>query len=381
MEPAAAVPADAPEPQTLTPTLSHFGKHKGVVTFTLAGVHVSIANGLRRTILGRLPSLGIVPFPEADTTVTIATNTSPLHNELVKSRLACIAFHLDPDDPLAKRLEVRLRQQNTGDSVQLVTVGDIELWDSETETKLSEESTRAILPPDPATGDHALLLVLHPPIGTMPGAIIDLRATLERVTPHRRGTYALASTCAYKYTPDVASREAAWAAEELPNDVRTRAIWDETTAGQHIVPDSYDFVLRAVGWMNERELLTQGLIYMRQALTEIGEKGDAGGLNVTKVKDVLAPHTFDVEIAGDTYALGHCIRHQLYVDACGPGGVLASVGFDKLHAHDPNGVLRMVFRNDASAVNASHLTARAAHSVAAVYDALVRRVTRSEAKK
>jgi hypothetical protein len=348
MQPTATVVAA--ESRTSIATLSHFGKHKGNMTFTLSGAHVSIANGLRRTILGRLPSLGIVSFPETETTVTITTNTSPLHNELIKTRLACIAFHIDPADPLAERLEVRLNKQNTGDSVQLVTVGDIELWDSETDTKLPEESIRTILPPDPATGDQSLLLVLHPPIGTMPGAIIDLRATLKRVIPHQRGTYVLASTCAYEYTPDKASREAAWSAEELPNDVRTRAIWDESTAGQYIVPESYDFVLRAVGWMNERELLMQGLIYMRQMLTEIGEKGDAGGLNVTKVKNVLAPYTFDVEIAGDTYALGHCIRHQLYVDACGAGGVLVSVGFDKLHAH-------------------------AAHSVAAVYDGLVRRVS------
>ncbi len=231
------------------------------------------------------------------------------------------------------------------------------------------------------TGDHSLILVLRPPIGTMAGDIIDLRGTLERVTPHDRSSYALASTCAYKNTPDTAAREAAWKAEGLNEDVRTRAIWDASTAGEYRIPESYNFVLRSAGWMDERQLLTQGLAHMHRTLSEVAEKGDAGGLNVTKVRDVLAAHTFDVEITGDTYALGHCLRHQLYVDACGPGGALVSVGFDKLHAHDPNGVLRMVFRNDASAVNASHITARAAHSVAAIFEGLLRRVTRSERTK
>lgn len=352
-----------------------------VTRFALSGVHVSIANGLRRTILGYLPSLGIVPFPESDTTVTITTNTTPLHNELVKSRLAAIAFNVDPDDELVDRLEFRLKLQNVSNETRLVTVGDAELWDTVSGKPLSAEATKALLPPDPVTGDHSLLLVLRPPVGTMPGDTIDLRATMRKVTTTDYGTYVLASTCAYGNTPDVEARETAWREEDAPDHPTSRVLWDESTAGKFVVPQSFDFVLRAIGWMDEAALIHAGLGHMEQQLTVLAEKGENGTLNVTKVKDVLAAHAFDVEVPGDTYALGHCLRHQLYELACQPNGMLVLVGFDKHHAHDSLGSIRLIFRNDASAINASHLVARAAREAAQVYHDLLRQTELKAASK
>jgi DNA-directed RNA polymerase subunit L len=370
---AASLAAAATAP-LMSPTLGPrtYDKTRRETRFTVAGVHVSIVNGLRRTILGHLPSLGIVPSPDSETTVTITSNTTPLHNELIKDRLAAIVFNLDPDDPLAERLEFRLKQENAGSQIRLVTVADAELWDTDTNKALAPEAVRAILPPSPVTGDHSLLIVLHPPVGSMPGDVIDLRATMRKVTPTDNGSYAMASTCSYGSTPDKEAEEAAWSEADIRGDPTSRAIWKEANAGKFFVPNSYDFVLRGVGWMDDNALLRAGLAHMRTELTALAEKGERDGLNVTKVRDVIAPHSFDVEIAGDTFSLGHCLRHQLYESACQPGGLLALVGFDKHHAHDKYGSLRLIFRNDASAVNASHVVARAAREVAQIYDELLR---------
>ena len=363
------------------PVIGGFKREKGVTSFVIGDVHTSIVNALRRTILGHLPLLAIVPFPESDTTVSITTNTTPLHNELLKQRLAAIDFHLDPDDPLADRLQMRLKVDNTTDEVRIVTVADVELWDTVTDKQLDPAATKAILPPDPLTGDHAMLVVLRPPVGSMPGDMLELTATMRKMMSKANGMYTLASVCSMGNVVDTKAMDAAWQADKANDGALSRALWEETVRGQFDQPDAYVFRLRAVRWLDEAQLLIRGLQHMQTELTALAEKGERDSLNVTKVRDVLAPHTFDVEIPGDTFALGHCLRHQIYETAAKPNGLLSIVGFDKKHAHDQHGVLRMVFRNDASAVNASHLTARAAREVAQIYDMLLRQVARTGGKR
>ena len=316
----------------------------------------------------------MVAFPESATTIRINQNSSPFHNELLKQRLACIAFNLHPDDELADRLEFRLNIENTEESeVRLVTVADATLWDSQTDKQLSKEATRQILPADPVTGDHALLMVLLPPVGVTPGGAIDLTATLRRVTPNDSGAYALASTCAYGRVIDTKARDAAREAAGVSSEPYPKSVWEESVAGKFNIPDTYDFKIRAVGWMNAIQLVRAGAAHMQKELLEVAERATNGALNVTKVKDVIAENTFDIEIPGDTYSLGHALRHQLYVTKCTTDytSPLRLVGFDKKHAHDRNGELRVVFTRDSSTANAYNLVAEAARQVAAIYGAML----------
>lgn len=372
--PSPPLPSSPPAHQQPPLAISKFTKSRGTYSFTVSNVHVSIVNGLRRTILGHLPTLGMVAFPESATTIRINQNSSPFHNELLKQRLACIAFNLHPDDELADRLEFRLNIENTEESeVRLVTVADATLWDTQTDKQLSKEATRQILPADPVTGDHALLMVLLPPVGVTPGGAIDLTATLRRVTPSDSGAYALASTCAYGHVIDTKARDDAREAAGVSSEPYPKSVWEESVAGKFNIPDTYNFKIRAVGWMNAIQLVRAGAAHMRKELLEVAERATNGALNVTKVKDVIAENTFDIEIPGDTYSLGHALRHQLYVTKCTTDytSPLLLVGFDKKHAHDNNGELRVVFARDSSAANAYNLVAEAAREVAATYGTML----------
>ena len=375
-QPPAAEPSFTPQsPQQSPLAISKISKSKGIHKFTISNAHVSIVNGLRRTILGHLPTLGMVAFPEAETTIRISQNSSPFHNELLKQRLACIAFNLHPDDELAGRIEFRLDVENTMESeVRLVTVADATLWDSQTEKQLSPEATRQILPADPITGDHALLMVLQPPVGVTPGGSINLTATLKRVTPNDSGAYALASTCAYGHVVDTQARDQAREAAGVSNEAYPRSVWEESVVGQFNIPNTYEFKIRSVGWMNEKQLLRAAAAHMRTELLAIAERATNSALNVTKVKDILAQSAFDIEIPGDTYSLGHALRHQLYITECGTdyGSQLTLVGFDKKHAHDQNGELRIVFGREASVANAFNVVATAARQVADIYQTILK---------
>jgi len=391
LSPESAAAAPAPVQLAQRPQLTPFKTIKGTQHFTMSGVHVSVANAIRRTILGRIPTLGIVGFPEANTTVEIILNTTPFHNELIKQRLECIPFGVDPlSDPatseqLVNNLEVRLNVRNDDPSqVRTVTTADLELWDTQANKQFSPEQKAQLLPADPITGEHELLVILRPPVGTQPGDALKLTATVKEVVASDSSAYALASTCAYGNSEDTEAKEREWAEAAGPTpstDPMVRTLWEEQVGRRFKRDNSYDWQLRSIGWITEGRLLVRAIEVLQHALAKIADKGDAGNLNVTKVKDALAPHTFDVEITGDTYTLGHLLRHQLYDSVTNQTGLLRLVGFDKHHAHDKNGVLRMVFQNDASAVNASHLTARAAREVIAVFQELLPLAQKLEASQ
>lgn len=390
---AVATAAASPAPSQLAqrPHLSAFKNVDGTKHFTLSGVDVSVTNAIRRTILGRIPMFGIVGFPEADTSVKIDLNTTPFHNEIIKQRLECIPFGVDPlqdpaaADELADTLEVRLNIRNDDPTkVRPVTTNDLELWDTRISKPFSPEQKAQLLPADPITGEHDLLVVLRPPVGTQPGDALKLTAKVREVTAHDSAAYTLAPTCAYGKSEDKEAKEREWAEAAGPTpstDPMVRIMWEEQVGRRFKLDNSYDWQLRSIGWITEGRLLVRAIEIVQRELAKIAEKGEAGNLNVTKVKDTLAPHTFDVEITGDTYTLGHLLRHQLYDSVTHPTGLLRMVGFDKHHAHDKNGVLRMVFRNDASAVNASHLAARAAREVMAVFQELLPQAQKLEASQ
>ena len=75
--------------------------------FTLSHVDVSIANAIRRTALSDI----ITPvFIEEN--MNFITNTSRLHNEILKQRLACIPIHINDVDIKLENYVVEIIKNN-----------------------------------------------------------------------------------------------------------------------------------------------------------------------------------------------------------------------------------------------------------------------------
>ena len=71
--------------------------------FTLKGINVSIANGLRRVILSDIPIVGFKGFPHENNDINIHKNTTRLNNEILKQRISCIPIHkIKPSDTYDK---------------------------------------------------------------------------------------------------------------------------------------------------------------------------------------------------------------------------------------------------------------------------------------
>ena len=69
--------------------------------FCLSNANVSIANGLRRTILADIPIVVFRTAPHEKNNATIQINTGRMNNEILKQRLSCIPIHIsDVNTPI-----------------------------------------------------------------------------------------------------------------------------------------------------------------------------------------------------------------------------------------------------------------------------------------
>ena len=145
-------------------------ENNGVLTFTLSGINVSIANGLRRTILSDIPILAFKTFPHNENQAKFITNTSRFNNEILKQRLGCIPIHIPDLKMPYNELLVEIHKKNDTNEMMYVTTKDFRVKNTSSEKYLDESTVRKIFPPNPITGDYILFARLRPKISNeVPG--------------------------------------------------------------------------------------------------------------------------------------------------------------------------------------------------------------------
>ena len=68
----------------MNPQVSNISEDGDVYQFTLSDINISLANGLRRIILSEIPTYAFLTETYDDNKCTIHTNTTRLHNEIIK---------------------------------------------------------------------------------------------------------------------------------------------------------------------------------------------------------------------------------------------------------------------------------------------------------
>ena len=118
---------------------AHSNKATNRFSFDVQGIDLSIVNGLRRTILTDIPSVGIV-F-EGEPSMTIEANTGPLHNEILTHRMSMIPIHLSEEELESyenNSLTFELNKVNRTDYMMNVTTHDIRLMKENEEIPLEK---------------------------------------------------------------------------------------------------------------------------------------------------------------------------------------------------------------------------------------------------
>ncbi len=177
------------------------------ITFQLAPTHVAYANTLRRLCMTGVETVGFradIKDDGATTDVEVLANSTPMTNEMLAHRIGLI--HIHARNPLSwdpEKYKFVLDKTNTTDRVMDVTASDFLVITKGINGEDSQPSSAAeFFPPNPITGDTALLAVLKPLVpGGKPEEIrIKARATVG--TGRDNARFIPTCQCAYSYTRD-----------------------------------------------------------------------------------------------------------------------------------------------------------------------------------
>lgn len=180
-------------------------EHKLRATFEMTPCTSTLANTLRRQILIATPSIAFKTEPAQESDIKITKNTTPIPNEMIAHRIGMIPIAADPATFNPEQYVFRLSVTNETDSMLDVTASDFVILQKE--SPISTEGirlpTEQFFPPDPITGQTALITRLRPQWNpSHPPDAIELTGTASIGTGSMNIRWSPVSQCSYENTLD-----------------------------------------------------------------------------------------------------------------------------------------------------------------------------------
>jgi len=322
------------------------------IGFTLSGVNVSFANGLRRTLLSDIPQVVFRTTPNEKNKCTIHTNTSRLNNEIIKQRLSCIPVHIKniEEFPLKNYL-LEVNVENTTDNVMYVTTEHFTIRDLILDKQLSADRVREIFPPDDTTGYFIDFVRLRPRISDeIPGEKLQLTCEFDIGSAKEDGMFNAVSTCSYGFSIDLALQEAelarklqTWKDEgKTQEQIKFEAENWKLLEGKRITKqDSFDFVLQSVGVYTNDELLNAACKILIGRLSDLDTIIEKDELEINNTDNTMA-NCFDIILENEDYTIGKILEYCMYSKFY-ETNVLTFCGFKKMHPHDTYSIIRVAY--------------------------------------
>ena len=233
---------------------------RGELRFTIDKINVSLANALRRIILSDVPTLVFRTFPYSECKASITTNTSRLHNEILKQRLSCIPIHITDQDFPYKEYQLEINVAADGGEIRYVTTKDFKLKNKTNGKYLTDVKCREIFKQNEITGDFIEFARLLPKMSEYSeGEQLTMTCDLDIGSANQDGAFNVVCTCAYQMTMDAAKVDEAWRVKEAElvkeglaalgsEEMKAqRKNWSLLDAQRHTKEDSFDFVVETVG--------------------------------------------------------------------------------------------------------------------------------------
>ena len=336
----------------MNPVIEPFDTKDDTLGFTLSGVNVSIANGLRRTILSDIPMLVFRTSPYEQNKCNIIANTSRLNNEIIKQRLSCIPIHIkDAQDFPSKNYIMEVNVENTTDTLMFVTTENFTIKDLVSGKLLPETKVREIFPPDDYTGYFIDFLRLRPKISDeIPGEKIHLTCDFDVGTNKEDGMFNAVSTCAYGNTIDVALQDAelakkkqTWKDEgKTEKDIEFEAAnWLLLDGKRVFKKDSFDFKIQSVGVHTNNEIVDLGCQLLMDNLNKVDTLIEKDELEIKNADNTMS-NCFDIILQNEDYTIGKVLEYFLYTKFY-ETKTLTYCGFKKNHPHDTYSIIRVAY--------------------------------------
>lgn len=332
----------------MDPSVGTFSEENDKLGFTLSGVNVSIANGLRRVIIAEIPAFVFRTTPHKQNKINIIENTSRMHNEIIKQRLSCIPIHIDDMNFDYTQHEVEVSKSNDTDSIMFVTSQDIKIKNINTGSYLSEKTRDEIFPPDKITGDYIDIVRLRPKLSeTIMGEKFAMTGKFDIGTAKEDAAFNVASTATYKATQNILQANKEWLNKlktlEGNIDIETEMKdWMLLEGKKIIIPDSFDFLIETVGIYTNKALLQKAChVIIQKANNFLQElKTNEELINISKN---TMENSYDITLEGEDYTLGKVLEYILYQKFFTTEKVLTFCGFLKPHPHINTSLIRIAF--------------------------------------
>lgn len=346
------------------PTLTNKKHEESREHFTLEGVPLCFANGLRRCMVSHIP---VVMFSVQPEKKEKWVNMSRFHNEFVEERLLAIPIHTKDLKTLPEKYRLEIDVSNETDHVLYITT-DAEYFrirHKETGVYLDKEEVRKLFPPNEKTGMYIDFLRLNAKVGNLPVVRLALGADFT-VSTGGKDSKANSVLVGMSNTPDRMRIDEAWKEKErelisakengteplTKEEMETQKLDFYALDSQRYYKDnSYDFQLQSVGVYTCDEIGKLACVALAKLLEQWGEELETGAVMMVPSKSTME-NGWEVKIGGDCYTVGKILEWMMYVmfylpkewgGKGGKEGVLDFCAFRKAHPHDDEANLILNF--------------------------------------
>lgn len=328
---------------------------RGELRFTIDKINVSLANAIRRTILSDIPTFVFRTFPYSECKASITTNTSRLHNEILKQRLSCIPIHITETDFPFKDYAVEVAVSADASEIRYITTKDFKLKNKTTSKYLTDVKVHEIFPPNPITGDYIEFARLLPKMSEYgEGEQLAMTCDLDIGSAREDGAFNVVCTCAYSMTMDAAKVDEAWRVKEaeiVKEGIATvgseemkaqRKNWALLDAQRQTKEDSFDFVVETVGVFTNAEIVHKAAQIMINKCTKFIRDIESGENHIIPTVSTIQ-NGFDIELKGEDYTLGKVLEFFLHDKHYAEDQTVTYCSFRKIHPHNPDSMIRVGF--------------------------------------
>ena len=325
-----------------------------ILSFTLSGVNVSLANAIRRTMLSDIPQVVFRTTPYDKNKATIIANTSRFNNEIIKQRLSCIPIFIKNvnEFPL-KKFYLEVNVENNTDTILYVTTEDFVIKDVETKNMVNKDMIREIFPANDYTGDFIDFLRLRPRLSEeIPGEKIHLVCEFDVGTAKEDGMFNAVSTCSYGYTVDLVLQDAelakkrqTWKDEgKTEDEIEFESENWKLLDGLRITKkDSFDFLVQSIGVYTNDEIIIKACEILIRQFDELDILIEKDELKIENSQNTMS-NCFDVILENEDYTIGKVLEYFLYTKFY-ETKTLTFCGFKKMHPHDTESIIRLAYKD------------------------------------
>ena len=328
----------------------------GQLKFTIDRINVSLANALRRVILSDIPTFVFRTFPYAECKASITTNTSRIHNEILKQRLSCIPIHItDNTDFPFQEYQLEINATVDGNEIRYVTTKDFKLKNKTNGKYLTDVKVHEIFPPNAITGDYIEFARLLPKMTEYgEGEQLAMTCDLDIGTAKEDGAFNVVSTCAYQMTMDPAKVDEAWRIKEAElvkegvaaigsDEMKAqRKNWALLDAQRFTKEDSFDFVVETVGVFANADIVSKASQIMINKCTKFIRDIESGENHIIPTVSTIQ-NGYDIELKGEDYTLGKVLEFFLHDKHYAEDQTVTYCAFRKIHPHNPDSMIRVGF--------------------------------------